>query len=159
MPPPPHQPQPTTHQPPQPSSAFLSTVLNPNSNTTSTSSTSPSSSTPPRPARTTAHERPPKVFSTTQRSLQARNKEYNILGRDKGESYETRQRREEAGRILESTEMVIWWSAARGEVCSIYLYLYLSLSLSLYMHFPILFVPRCGVWLPKQKPHCWKGRD
>jgi hypothetical protein len=99
------------------------------------------------------------VFSTTQRSLQARNKEYNILGRDKGESYETRQRREEAGRILESTEMVIWWSAARGEVCSIYLYLYLSLSLSLYMHFPILFVPRCGVWLPKQKPHCWKGRD
>jgi hypothetical protein len=71
------------------------------------------------------------VFSTTQRSLQARNKEYNILGRDKGESYETRQRREEAGRILESTEMVIWWSAARGEVCSIYLYLYLSLSLSL----------------------------
>jgi hypothetical protein len=34
----------------------------------------------------------------------------------KEESYEARQKREEASRILESTEMLIWWSAARNEV-------------------------------------------
>jgi hypothetical protein len=68
------------------------------------------------------------VFSATQRGLQARNKEYNVVGR-KEESYEMRQRREEAGRILESTEMLIWWSAARNEVCLLAFFFFLSLNL------------------------------
>lgn len=35
---------------------------------------------------------------------------------EEGERYEIRQRREEAGRILEREEMLIWWSQARNEV-------------------------------------------
>jgi hypothetical protein len=95
MPPPPPSTQP---------SAFLSTVLNPHTNTAS-------ATTPPRQR---LHAAAP-TFSATQRSLQARGKEYNVLGR-KEESYEIRQKREEASRILESVEMLIWWSAARNEV-------------------------------------------
>jgi hypothetical protein len=67
--PPPHQP---------PSSAFLSTVLN-------NSSAHPSTTTPPRHRTFAAAP----AFSATQRSLQARGKEYNVHGR-KEESYETR---------------------------------------------------------------------
>lgn len=92
---------------PQPS-AFLNTVLNPHSHTT----------TPTRPVRAfdlSQRVAQPPTFLATQRSLQARNKEYNVFGR-KEESYEIRQRREEASTILESTEMLIWWSAARNEV-------------------------------------------
>jgi hypothetical protein len=102
-PPPPYQPQ-------QPS-AFLSTVLN-NHNIPHTPS-SHATTTPPRP--TPRPYAAPPAFSATQRSLQARGKEYNIVGR-KEEGYEARQKREEASRILESTEMLIWWSAARNEV-------------------------------------------
>lgn len=79
--------------------AFLHTVLN-------TNSTSPA-----RRGVTSA----PTQFSATQRSAQARGKEYNNVGRSE-ESYESRQKREEAGRILESVEMLIWWSSARNEV-------------------------------------------
>lgn len=42
------------------------------------------------------------------------------MGR-KEESYEVRQKREQAGRILESTEMLIWWSGVRNEVSNVYL--------------------------------------
>jgi hypothetical protein len=102
-PPPPYQPQ-------QPS-AFLSTVLN-NHNIPHAPS-SHATTTPPRP--TPRPYAAPPTFNATQRSLQARGKEYNIVGR-KEEGYEARQKREEASRILESTEMLIWWSAARNEV-------------------------------------------
>ncbi|KAF2036366.1 hypothetical protein EK21DRAFT_49581, partial [Setomelanomma holmii] len=59
-------------------------------------------------------------FSALQRNLQARGKAYNIAGgsgkkEKEAESYESRQRREEASRILQSTEMVIWYSNARNE--------------------------------------------
>jgi hypothetical protein len=90
---------------PQPN-AFLSTVLNPHTHNATTT-----------PPRNRAFDQPPRAptFTAAQRSLQARNKEYNVVGK-KEESYETRQKREEAARILESTEMLIWWSAARNEV-------------------------------------------
>lgn len=84
--------------------AFLHTVLNANSHT------------PPRSgAGGRGAVQQQGQFSATQRSAQARGKEYNPLGRGE-ESYEVRQRREEAGRILESVEMLIWWSSARNEV-------------------------------------------
>jgi hypothetical protein len=79
---------------PQPN-AYLNTVLN----------------SPPRPGHTVAQ-----TFSATQRSLQARGKDFNTPVSNKDESYEVRQRREEAARILESAEMLIWWSSARNQV-------------------------------------------
>jgi hypothetical protein len=78
---------------PQPN-GYLNTVLN----------------TPPRAGHSVAP-----TFSATQRSLQARNKDFGAVGK-KEESYEVRQRREEAARILESAEMLIWWSSARNQV-------------------------------------------
>jgi hypothetical protein len=92
----------------------------------------PSSSAPQHPNFLTTVLNPPAPappFSAAQRSLQARNKAYNNHGaasaasaaekekeREEAESYEVRQRREEAGRILEREEMLIWWSQARNEV-------------------------------------------
>jgi hypothetical protein len=112
---------------PQPN-AYLNTVLNPsggsssssnsnnnnnnnNNNTTTASTTTP----PPRPIRTFAGAPAAQTFNATQRSLQARNKDFHVVGK-REESYELRQRREEAARILESTEMLIWWSSARNQV-------------------------------------------
>lgn len=109
MPPPP---TPTQSYAPNPTANFFNTVLNPNA--------LPTSTTPPRPARP-FEPQAPQAFTATQRSLQARNKNYNTSSSPRrereAESYESRQRREEASRILESTEMVIWLSNARNEVC------------------------------------------
>lgn len=112
MPPPP---TPTQPYAPNPNTNFFNTVLNPNAIPTTTPT-----ATPPRPVRP-FEPQPQQAFTATQRSLQARNKNHNTAGsprREKeAESYEARQRREEASRILESTEMMIWLSNARNEVC------------------------------------------
>ena len=97
--------------------AFLHTVLN----------TNPNSSSPSRHAgqRGVGVTSAPTQFSATQRSAQARGMEYNKVGRAE-ESYESRLRREEAGRILESVEMLIWWSSARNEVIITLSYVHIS---------------------------------
>ncbi|KAJ4369173.1 hypothetical protein N0V83_006257 [Neocucurbitaria cava] len=106
MPPPPNTPAPNQQQ--QSGNTFFNTVLN------NPSSTAPHPSAPrnrqTEPSSTTA------AFTPTQRSLQARNKLYNVSpGSKSAESYEQRQRRDEAACILESTEMLIWYAAARNE--------------------------------------------
>lgn len=108
MPPPP---TPTQSYAPNPNTAFFNTVLNPNAAPPSTAAT------PPRPARP-FEAQTQQAFTAAQRSAQARNKAYNISGKKEkeAESFEARQRREEAGRILESMEMLIWLSNARNEV-------------------------------------------
>ncbi|KAH7075558.1 hypothetical protein BKA63DRAFT_511763 [Paraphoma chrysanthemicola] len=117
MPPPP---TPTQSYAPNPNTAFFNTVLNPHASNIPTSATT----TPPRSARPFDAQAQQGVFTAAQRSAQARNKNYNNLAGSgtgsakkerEAESYETRQRREEAGRILESTEMLIWLSNARNE--------------------------------------------
>ena len=60
-------------------------------------------------------------FTPTQRALQARAKDHDTLEpgskRERDAlAYEVRARREQAARILESGEMVIWWSGVRNEV-------------------------------------------
>ncbi|KAH7090585.1 hypothetical protein FB567DRAFT_520182 [Paraphoma chrysanthemicola] len=124
MPPPP---TPTQSYAPNPNTAFFNTVLNPHASNIPASATT---TTPPRSARPFDAQAQQGVFSAAQRSAQARNKNYNSslagsgtasagIGSAKkereAESYETRQRREEAGRILESMEMLIWLSNARNE--------------------------------------------
>jgi len=107
-------PPPTPNPNPQ---TFFSTVLNPAANNPPTTT---STTTPPRPhprptasgaATTTAQPQP---FTATQRSLQARGKPYATPAA--GEAYETRQQREQAANILSSTELLLWYSAARNEV-------------------------------------------
>lgn len=106
-------PSPVPNQQPN---AFFNTVLN---NTTS----SPSS---PRSRPGWPTEAPP--FTATQRSAQARNKDFSNPGKEDRkssrksgqipESYEQRQLRNEAACILESSEMLMWHSAMRNEVRS-----------------------------------------
>lgn len=93
----------TPSQPHNPT--FFNTVLNQSTNT------APLSSSPRAP-----RQPQPPTFSATQRDQQARNKPYGIAGSGGGDSYEDRQRRDEARSILESVEMLIWYSAARNEV-------------------------------------------
>lgn len=104
MPPPPPPPHTQSPNAPHPN-AFFNTVLN--------NPQAASSNTPPRPARPSE----PSGFSATQRGLQARGKTHSGLAAVKSaESYEQRQRREEAASILESVEMLIWYAASRNEV-------------------------------------------
>ncbi|KAF2829852.1 hypothetical protein CC86DRAFT_367773 [Ophiobolus disseminans] len=74
--------------------------------------------TPPRPPRPFDTPSAP-TFSTAQRSAQARNKPYNLSDKKAAEidarRYEERIKREQAARILESSEMLIWYSNARNE--------------------------------------------
>ncbi|KAF1917057.1 hypothetical protein BDU57DRAFT_595558 [Ampelomyces quisqualis] len=77
--------------PPAPSNPYLSTVLN-------------------APAPPSQH--PP--VSATQQSAQARGKDY-ARPSALDENFEARQQREAAGRILDSVEMLLWWSASREE--------------------------------------------
>jgi hypothetical protein len=53
-------------------------------------------------------------FTPAQQSLQARNKPFTSPSM--GESYEARERRAEAVRILENAEILMWYSMARNEV-------------------------------------------
>ncbi|KAL6710806.1 hypothetical protein ACN47E_007863 [Coniothyrium glycines] len=110
MPPPPPQP----HAP----NAYLNTILNnPSSN--------PSS---PSPLRSRRPADPPHhPFTSTQRSAQARSKDWSTgpsstAARDPKrkhgalpETYEQRQLRDEAAYILDSSELLIWYAAARHE--------------------------------------------
>jgi hypothetical protein len=100
VPPPPNTPsQPT----------FFNTVLNQSNTINAPSSTSPRAPRQPHQQSST--------FSATQRDQQARNKPYGtVVGGAGADSYEDRQRRDEARSILESVEMLIWYSAARNEV-------------------------------------------
>jgi hypothetical protein len=105
----PSSPQPTT---------YLSTVLNP-------------------------HSPPPRAsFSATQRSLQARHKDANVTAGSRkardAESYENRQKREEAATVLDSTEMLIWWSGVRNEVCLRLLFFFFFSFCSSWLHSPQL---------------------
>ncbi|CAO2651266.1 Nn.00g095630.m01.CDS01 [Neocucurbitaria sp. VM-36] len=102
-------PPPNSPAPYQQPSTFFNTVLN------NPSAAQPSALPPPR-SRQPEHSSTTTTFTPTQRSLQARNKIYNVSPGSKGvESYEQRQRRDEAACILESTEMLIWYAAARNE--------------------------------------------
>lgn len=87
-------------------SHFLSTVLNPTppAQQPSTCRASGSSTGNPQP------------FTPTQQSLQARNKPYSSP-KAEAEQYEARQRRHEAAAILESVELLLWFSMTRNEVC------------------------------------------
>lgn len=102
--------------PPPPPTSYLATVLNPHTNPNQPPNPHPNPHTsPPR----TTHPQP-HPFTATQRSLQARNKPFNLSSKKtsaEAESYEERQRREAASRVLESTEMLIWWAGVRNEVC------------------------------------------
>ncbi|KAH7359883.1 hypothetical protein BKA66DRAFT_471790 [Pyrenochaeta sp. MPI-SDFR-AT-0127] len=99
-PPPPHTQSPNALH----ANTFFNTVLN--------NPQAASSNTPPRAARPSEQS----GFSATQRGLQARGKNYNGPAAVKSaESYEQRQRREEAACILESVEMLIWYAASRNE--------------------------------------------
>ena len=89
---------------------FFSTVLNNPQSTSST--TSPSSRF--QPPSTSAAAQPP--FTATQRSAQARHKDYTTRANGPQESYEARQRRDEAACILDSSEMLMWFAASRNEV-------------------------------------------
>lgn len=54
------------------------------------------------------------AFARAQQSLQARNKPF--ASPSMAESYEARQRRQQAVEVLESVELLIWFSVARNEV-------------------------------------------
>ncbi|KAF2636512.1 hypothetical protein P280DRAFT_473060 [Massarina eburnea CBS 473.64] len=78
---------------------------------------------PHPPSRDPSPPHVPPTITPTQRSAQARAKPYYaLLG--SGETYERTRRREEAVQILESVEMLVWYSGVRNEVCSINLFIY-----------------------------------
>ncbi|KAF2262341.1 hypothetical protein CC78DRAFT_534837 [Lojkania enalia] len=85
-------------------SPFLTTVLN--FNIPSTSS--------PRSTSTATQSNPP--FTPIQRSLQARGQSFKTTAAyTAGETYEARQKRKHAVEVLDSIELLIWYSAARHE--------------------------------------------
>jgi len=77
------------------------------------------------PASTTTASRPPpphpsSAFTPAQRSAQARYKEWTSSSGSghpsrSAESYEQRQERDKAACILDSSEMLMWFAAARNE--------------------------------------------
>ncbi|KAF1832138.1 hypothetical protein BDW02DRAFT_571387 [Decorospora gaudefroyi] len=98
MPPPPPPSNPP-HPPPTPN-AFLNVVLN-----------------NPAPSRTYEANNEQAFITATQRSLQARGKDFTTCNeKTDSNAYAERQRRDEAASILESEEVVMWVAAARGEV-------------------------------------------
>ncbi|KAH7122314.1 hypothetical protein B0J11DRAFT_437136, partial [Dendryphion nanum] len=111
----PSRPVPTTTRPisntmPQ-SSPYLSTVLN--------STPSSPATTPKRLPHSNLNAPPPassSAFTPAQQSLQARNKPFHSP--QNAESYEQRKQRAEAALILESVEMLLWFSSARNESIS-----------------------------------------
>ncbi|KAF2654093.1 hypothetical protein K491DRAFT_492290 [Lophiostoma macrostomum CBS 122681] len=113
--------------PPQPN-PYFSTILNPAPSnpsppppTTTPSAIDPTSTTctPPRPSPSiSTTKRPLPSFTSTQQSLQARAKPFTSLSPSatlSNESYESRQRRHNAANILDSVELLIWYSGARNE--------------------------------------------
>jgi hypothetical protein len=84
--------------------------------------------------------------------LQARGQNYNVSGkavwgrgRSKAWEWEERQRRDEAASILDSEEMIMWFSAARNEVC-------LSLSSSLFFTFRLFLTRKTTEYHPNARP-------
>jgi len=65
---------------------------------------------------------PPPAFTPAQRLLQARGKPFTDTV--EGESYEAHQKREQAAKVLENVELLIWYSNARNEVSDICLCIY-----------------------------------
>lgn len=114
-----------------PNSQYLSTVLNDPAAIPShaaPASATPHSSTPPRPRQTSGQLQQAQAqqgpFTAAQRSAQARGKPFDTWqagssgrgGRhNEPESYAQRQKRSEAAAILDSQEMLLWYSAARHE--------------------------------------------
>lgn len=123
-------PRPPATMPTNPNSQYLSTVLNHPATIPSHAApaqTTPHGSTPPRPRQpstqlqpgaASAHAAP---FTAAQRSAQARGKPFDTPGASgraratSPESFASRQRRDEAAAILDSQEMLLWFSAARNE--------------------------------------------
>ncbi|KAF1963048.1 hypothetical protein CC80DRAFT_487466 [Byssothecium circinans] len=112
----PHHPNPSIHpiqkMPPPPSpqnqnqnQAYFNTVLNASPHQQQPSSRPSPSTRPPPPLPTT-------TLTASQRSAQARAKPLD----GGGESYERQKKREDAVRIVEDLELLVWWSGARNEV-------------------------------------------
>ena len=58
---------------------------------------------------------PPNPFTPTQRSLQARNKAFDASAAA-AETYEQRQKRDEAHAVLQDVQALMWHAVARNEV-------------------------------------------
>ncbi|KAF1358998.1 hypothetical protein EJ07DRAFT_121769, partial [Lizonia empirigonia] len=115
--------------PTNPNSQYLSTMLNHPAAIPSHAAPAPApphGTTPPRPRQpsTQLHPgpapAPPGPFTAAQRSAQARGKPFDTPapGRTRPnspESFARRQQRDEAAAILDSQEMLLWFSAARNE--------------------------------------------